>query len=292
MAMTMLKVRCAAKVNLCLAILHRRPDGYHALRSLMTAVSIFDELEITPSEQFQLTDASGQALDERNTVWRAANLFAKELDKPLPFAVRLYKGIPSEAGLGGGSSDGAAMLLTLRRFWKLRTPWRKLVPLAARIGADVPFFLVPTGAAIVSGIGEQLTPIRLPPLWLVLAKPAASMPTKEAFALWDAQPVSLDADPALLAEALRRKDWATVRCHAQNAFEPLVAKQVPSVIELKQRLLFAGANAAVMSGSGTTVIGIFADKLKAKQGLLAVQGHASWSALAHTVQRSIVLKGR
>ncbi len=280
----MLKVRCAAKVNLCLVILHRRPDGYHDLSSLMTAVSLWDELQITPSEQFQLTDASGKVLDEHNTVWRAATLFAKEMGKPLSLAVQLRKSIPSQAGLGGGSSDGAAMLLTLRRLWGLRTPWQKLVPLAARIGADVPFFLVPTGAAIVGGIGEKLTPVRLPPLWLVLAKPEESMPTKDAFALWDAQPVRLDADPALLAEALCRKDWATVRRHAQNAFEPLVAKVVPSVIELKQRLLLSGAKSAVMSGSGTTVVGIFADKAAARQGLSDVQKDAAWSVLARIMR--------
>ncbi|WP_456332635.1 4-(cytidine 5'-diphospho)-2-C-methyl-D-erythritol kinase, partial [Fervidibacter sacchari] len=133
-------------------IVGKRPDGYHNLRSLMTAVSVWDELLIEPSTRFSLTDQSGTPLDELNTVFRAANLLAELTGKPLKFSVALKKSIPAQAGLGSGSSDGAATLLALKRIWNLRWSWRKLVPLAARIGADVPFFLVPTGAAIVEGI--------------------------------------------------------------------------------------------------------------------------------------------
>ncbi|MFA0783728.1 MAG: hypothetical protein YYHSYBAR_002119, partial [Candidatus Fervidibacter sacchari] len=168
----------------------------------MTAVSVWDELVIEPSTRFSLTDQSGTPLDELNTVFRAANLLAELTGKPLKFSVALKKSIPAQAGLGGGSSDGAATLLALKRIWNLRWSWRKLVPLAARIGADVPFFLVPTGAAIVEGIGDVLTPVRLPTLWLVLAKPFANMPTQEAFELWDAQPVHVETDPNMLVTAL------------------------------------------------------------------------------------------
>lgn len=286
----MLEVRCAAKVNLCLEIVNRRPDGYHNLRSLMTAVSVWDELVFEPSEKFALTDLDGAPLDEHNTVSRAATLLAKAVVRDLTFAVRLRKVIPSQAGLGGGSSDGAATILALRKLWGLRWSWRKLVPLAAQIGADVPFFLVPTGAAIVEGIGEILTPVKLPTLWFVLAKPNASMSTQDAFALWDTQPVHVETDPAALANALWRKDVPTVRRLAVNAFEEIIAAKVSAVTELKQRLMALGAVTALMSGSGTTVFGIFFDRKTAKQALKFVQPVADWCQLARTVRQSVIIR--
>jgi len=287
--MSKLKVRCAAKVNLCLEIVNRRPDGYHNLRSLMTAVSVWDELAFEPSEKFALTDFDGAPLEEQNTVSRAATLFAKAVGKGLTFSVRLRKVIPFQAGLGGGSSDGAATILALRKLWGLRWSWRKLVPLAAKIGADVPFFLTPTGAAIVEGIGEILTPVKLPTLWFVLAKPEASMSTQEAFALWDAQPVRVETDPAELANALWQKDAAAVRRLAVNAFEEIIAAKVPVVTELKQRLTASGAVTALMSGSGTTVFGIFFDREIAKRALKSIQPVANWCRLARTVRRSVII---
>jgi len=287
--MSKLKVRCAAKVNLCLEIVNRRPDGYHNLRSLMTAVSVWDELAFEPSEKFALTDFDGAPLEEQNTVSRAATLFAKAVGKGLTFSVRLRKVIPFQAGLGGGSSDGAATILALRKLWGLRWSWRKLVPLATKIGADVPFFLTPTGAAIVEGIGEILTPVKLPTLWFVLAKPEASMSTQEAFALWDAQPVRVETDPAELANALWQKDAAAVRRLAVNAFEEIIAAKVPVVTELKQRLTASGAVTALMSGSGTTVFGIFFDREIAKRALKSIQPVANWCRLARTVRRSVII---
>lgn len=285
-----LKVRCAAKVNLCLEIVNRRPDGYHNLRSLMAAISVWDELVFEPVEEFALTDFEGSSLDEKNTVYRAASLLAKVAEKELTFAVRLKKVIPSQAGLGGGSSDGAATILALRRLWGMNWSWRKLVPLAAQIGADVPFFLVPTGSAIVEGIGEILTPVKLPTIWLVLAKPDANMPTQEAFALWDAKPVCVETDPAALVTALWQKDVAMVQRLAVNAFEEIIAGKVSAVTELKQKLMAAGAVTALMSGSGTTVFGIFFDRETAKRALKVVQPVTAWSRLARTVRQSVIIQ--
>ncbi|MCX7642445.1 MAG: 4-(cytidine 5'-diphospho)-2-C-methyl-D-erythritol kinase [Armatimonadetes bacterium] len=288
--MSKLEVRCAAKVNLCLQIVNRRSDGYHNLRSLMTAVSVWDELVFEPSGKFALTDFNGIPLNEQNTVHRAATLFARAVGKDLTFTVKLKKNVPSQAGLGGGSSDGAATILALRRLWGLRLPWKKLIPLAVKIGADVPFFLVPTGAAIVEGIGEILTPVKLPTLWLVLVKPSASMPTQEAFALWDAQPVHFEADPAALVTALWQRDFTTVRRLAVNAFEEIVADKIPAVAELKQRLIAAGAVTALMSGSGTTVFGVFFERENAVRALRLVQPIANWCQLARTVRQSVIVK--
>ncbi len=283
-----LVVRCAAKVNLCLEICHRRSDGYHDLKSLMTAISLWDELRIAPSSQFGAVDPLGYPLGEQNTIWRAATLIAEQTHRPLSFRIALQaKRIPEQSGLGGASSNGAAVLLALRFLWGLRWSWRRLVPIAARVGADVPFFLVPTGAAIAEGIGEQLTPVRLPLLWLVLAKPAQGMPTPQAFALWDASPVYCPTDPEALVAALWRRDIAAIRALVVNAFEKIISPHIPAVTELKQRLLAAGAVAAVMSGSGTTVVGLFFDQQQAKKALKVVQPLAAWCHLAHTVRRSI-----
>ncbi|MCS7264846.1 MAG: 4-(cytidine 5'-diphospho)-2-C-methyl-D-erythritol kinase [Armatimonadetes bacterium] len=283
-------VKCAAKVNLCLEIVGRRIDGYHDLVSLMTAVGVWDELEFEPSDKFVLTDSSGQIIGEDNIIWRAALRFSELTQLPLNFAVKLKKSIPVQAGLGGGSSDGAAILIALRRIWKVRFPWRKLVPIASKVGADVPFFLVPTGAAIVEGIGDILTPVLIPKLWLVLAKPHDDMPTQLAFSLWDNQPVRIKTDPKSLVKALWERDFETIRKLTVNAFENVIANFVPSVTELKQRLMEAGAASALMSGSGTTVFGIFFDRKSAEKALELVKGLASWVRLTRAVRYSIVLE--
>ncbi len=284
------RVRCAAKVNLCLEIVRRRPDGYHDLRSLMTAVSLWDEVLLEPAPNFCAFSGDGTPLSEQNTVWRAAILLAQIVQRPLQVKLTLTKRIPEQSGLGGASSDGAAVLFALRRLWRLRWSWKKFVPIAAKVGADVPFFLAPTGAAVVEGIGDRLTPVRLPPLWLVLAKPEQGMPTQLAFALWDEKPTRVATDPFTLAEALRRGDWDTVRTLAVNAFESVIAPRISAVAELKQQLVAAGAVTAVMSGSGTTVVGVFADRKSAQRGLEVVQPIATWCALVHTVRESLRLR--
>lgn len=292
--------KCAAKVNLCLKIIGKRPDGYHDLQSLITAVSLWDELTFEPAECFSLSLSvpwsTGHGmeneipLDDRNTVYRAVKLIAESAGKPLNFVVRLKKSIPTRAGLGGGSSDGAAAILTLRRVWNLRWSWRKLVTLAVRIGADVPFFLVPTGAAIVEGIGDTLTPIKLPTLWIVLAKPKAEMSTQKAFALWDAKPVYVETDPNELVAALWRRDIEMVRRLVVNAFEYVIAARIPDVVELKQKLMAEGAIAAAMSGSGTTVFGVFFDREAAKRALEAVRPVTIWCQLTRTVRQSVIVQ--
>lgn len=284
-------VKCAAKVNLCLQIVSKREDGYHNLRSLMTAVGVWDKLVFEPSEKFSVKDASGQTLDKNNTVYKAARLFSELTQRPLTFSVKLVKSIPAQAGLGGGSGDGAATLLALRRIWGVRISWRKLVQIASKVGADVPFFLVPTGAAIVEGIGDVLTPVKVPKLWLVLAKPFEDMPTQLAFSLWDENPVKIEVEPKLLLEALKARDTEIVRKLAVNAFEPIIAAHIPAVTELKQQLLAEGAIAALMTGSGTTVFGIFFDRKSAERALETVKGNAAWSCVACTVSRSIVIEG-
>lgn len=283
-------VKCAAKVNLCLEIVRRREDGYHDLRSLMTAIGIWDEIEFEPSEKFSLTDSSGQKLDEYNTVSLASFLLSNLTKQSLTFALKLKKSIPAQSGLGGGSSDGAATLMALKRIWKIRCSWRKLVPIAARIGADVPFFLVPTGAAIVEGIGEILTPVKIPKLWLVLVKPDVGMPTQLAFSLWDEKPVRVETDPKLLLKALWKRNINLVRKLAVNAFESIIANCVPDVAKLKQRLIAAGAVSALMSGSGTTVFGIFFDRKTAERAFESVKGYSPWICLTRTVRRSIAIK--
>lgn len=288
--MEKLSVKCAAKVNLCLEIVRKRDDGYHDLRSLVTAIGVWDEMEFEPSDRFFLTDPFGHILDESNTAYRAAILFSELTKRTLNLSVSLKKSIPTQAGLGGGSSDGAAVLLALRRIWKTRCSWRKLVSIAKKIGADVPFFLVPTGAAIVEGMGEILTPVKIPKLWLVLAKPNADMPTQLAFSLWDARPFRISTDPNLLLQALWKRDIEAIRKLAVNVFESIAANHVSDVSKLKQQMMAAGAITALMSGSGTTVFGIFFDRKSAEKAYESVRANAAWAYLTCTVKRSIVIR--
>ena len=164
-----LTVETPAKVNLTLEVLGKRPDDYHEISSVMQAVSIFDSLTFSAAEELRLeTDASG--LDTRdNLVYRAADLLKEKTGVIKGALIRLCKGIPVAAGLGGGSSDAAATLLGLNRLWGLQLAEEDLGKLAAQLGSDVPFFLS-GGTALTEGRGEQITTLpALPTSWLVLS---------------------------------------------------------------------------------------------------------------------------
>jgi len=179
-----LAVRAPAKVNLALEVLGRRPDGYHQVRTVIQAVSLCDELLFRPRPDGQVSlacDAAGLPVDERNLVVRAARMMQERFGVSAGAEVRLRKRIPVGAGLGGGSSDCAVTLLALRELWGLEAPDEALEELAARLGADVPFFLW-GGAALCEGRGERVRPLASsPPLHYVLAMPPLAVSTRRVY---------------------------------------------------------------------------------------------------------------
>jgi len=261
-----------AKVNLILHVVGRRADGYHLLETLMVPVSLCDELEIRAvgAGRSKVTcQVSGPAKvpgGPRNLAARAARRVLAELGVSAQVSIRLRKRVPAGAGLGGGSSDAAAVLKVLPRLLGRRIRRERLREIAADLGADVPFFL-DCRPAWASGIGEVLRPIpRFPRLHLVLAVPPSRVETAWAYAN------ALPPIPRLTTRKRGRTRAGGLRAGAKslssrvsNDFEHGVSAAVPDVARLRRRLRALGAQAVVMSGSGSAVVGIFASRAEAEQ---------------------------
>jgi 4-diphosphocytidyl-2-C-methyl-D-erythritol kinase len=262
---TVLRVHAAAKINLALLVGERRDDGFHELVSVMHAVGLWDDLEVSLADEGLGLEVEGEGLppDESNLVLVAARELARR-SRDLPGArFRLRKGIPVSAGLGGGSADGAAALLALDRLWKLQLPARNLYTMAIEVGSDVPFCLG-GGSRVGSGRGERLreAPTR-GTLWWVVAIDVEGLDTAAVYQRFDelgpARPLG-DRWPSELEAALAAGDLGGIGAALSNDLEPAAFDLLPTLKSGKERLLEAGAVGAVMSGSGPTLLGLARDE--------------------------------
>lgn len=282
-----------AKINLTLEVLGRRSDGFHDIRSVMQAVSLHDTLTFHPARPGVLTLEGGSAdapPDDDNLVLKAARAMMAETDGRHGAAIGLTKRIPVGAGLGGGSSDAAATLLGLNDLWKARVPRHRLSAIAATLGSDVPFFLT-EGTALAEGRGEVLTPVPpTPPIWLALAKPAASLPTPEVYREY-ARVATFDRAPGdashRMIEAIRQRaggyhGLAHVSGALCNDLQAAAARLCPEVDALCARLSECGAAGVLLSGSGSAVFALANTEGQARQ-LTGVVARDAWSAVVHTV---------
>ncbi|MEY3206064.1 MAG: 4-diphosphocytidyl-2-C-methyl-D-erythritol kinase [Planctomycetota bacterium] len=260
-----LTVRAAAKLNLSLAVLARRPDGYHEIESLMVPVSLHDTLVVrateTPGISLRvryagaLATADGSVLagdvptDGRNLVVRAAEALAAEAGVTQGLDIELAKEIPAGSGLGGGSSDAAAVLMAAARVWGLDWSPAQLAAVGARIGSDVPWFFA-GGPAIASGRGEVLDSVAdIPPLPAVIVRPTAGLSTAAVYGQCTPDPARR-GDAARLATALAHGDGrAATLMH--NALEAPARALCPDVDQLLDALARAGAAAPRLTGSGS-----------------------------------------
>lgn len=244
-------VRAPAKLNLFLQVRGRRPDGYHDIVSLMTPVSLFDELEIEaiPEPRIVVEGGPPGLTPERNLAWKAANALAPHARTDPGVRIRLRKNIPAGGGLGGGSSDAAAVLSAVNELWHCRLPMEDLVPLAASLGADVPFFLH-GGAGVVRGVGEQFSPAALPAgfqmHWAII-QPPFELSTPDVYHKWDTLGRAEEPEDPALADFLSGSGPFPLR----NDLEPPAFAIRPELRELKSLLFDSGADMALMSGSGS-----------------------------------------
>ncbi len=261
----MLRAHAAAKINLALLVGERRDDGYHELVSVMHAIGLWDDLEVSLAPRGLGLEVEGEGLppDESNLVLVAAWELARR-SRDLPGArFRLRKGIPISAGLGGGSADGAAALLALDRLWRLHLPAVNLHAMAAEIGSDVPFCLS-GGSRVGSGRGEKLRDAPTKgTLWWVVAIDADGLDTAAVYRRYDqlglAQPLG-DRQPSELVAALAAGDVARIGAALDNDLEPAAFDLRPTLKSGKERLVEAGAVGAVMSGSGPTLLALARDE--------------------------------
>jgi 4-diphosphocytidyl-2-C-methyl-D-erythritol kinase len=273
----LVRARAAAKINLALLVGPRRDDGYHDLVSVMQAVALWDEVEVTPApEGFEL-DVSGGALpaDESNLVLVAARELSRRARDHSGARFRLRKGIPVAAGLGGGSADGAAVLLALDRLWGLRMPTMNLRSMAAEVGSDVPFCL-DGGTQLALGRGERLTPVKVKgTLWWVLGIDAGGLSTAAVYKRYDelggGRPLD-QGDVAGLLAALADGDLERIGAGLVNDLEMAAFDLRPDLAQAKRRLREAGAVGALLGGSGATVLGLARDEDHAERLARSVRG--------------------
>jgi len=257
-----MRVLAPAKVNLYLRVIGRRSDGYHLLDSLMVPVSLFDEITIeATSGQTYIAVTCDDAMipsDETNLAYRAAALLCKETGTQARIFIDLHKHIPAGAGLGGGSSDAAAVLKGLNTLLSLKLSEDRLCALGARLGADVPFF-IPCRPARVEGIGEILTAAPpLPSCWLVIVVPPFGVSTPWAYRRFDELPAAEKPQAAMV------HPWPSPESLV-NDLERAVIPEYPQIRRMKDALLRLGAEGALMSGSGSAVFGVFQKRLTAEQ---------------------------
>ena len=252
-----------AKINLALDILGKRPDGYHALCSIMQTVSLCDTVELAEGgEGFTLSMAGFTPPEGRKTLeQRAAEAFFARLGRAMPpLTVAITKRTPAYAGLGGGSADVAALLRILRDRYAPEMEDTTLESIGAEVGSDMPFCLR-GGTALAAGRGEILTDLPpLPDCWIVLCKPPFPIPTPMLFARADSVAIRHRPDIPGMRKALENGDLEGVAGRLGNVFEEVLPPECGAVFAIRDALLAAGALGAGMSGSGPTVFGIFREE--------------------------------
>ena len=281
-------VRAHAKVNLDLRVLGTRPDGFHELRTVFQSLELHDTITCVtrPGPIAIACRTPGVPLDETNVVWKSAVELWKELGRrgdPCDVKITIKKEIPVQAGLGGGSANAAAVLLALARLWG-GAPIAFLRELAARIGADVPFFLS-GGTSLGLGRGEEIYPlVDMPPHWVVIVRPPFGVSTAEAYAWYDEDRAAGIREHRELQ--ILPVPWPTRAAQMINDLEPPVVRRHPEIVALRTALRDAGAVAAAMSGSGSAVFGIFKSRAAAKRVLRPLSKGGSVALLTRTLSRA------
>jgi 4-diphosphocytidyl-2-C-methyl-D-erythritol kinase len=247
-------LRAPAKLNLTLEVLQRREDGLHGLRSVMVPLDLCDELYVERSEQTQFT-CDAPELQERNLVERAMHALGVH-----GVTIHLHKCIPSGAGMGGGSSDAAAILLAVQRGLLQACSGADYVTVARSLGSDVPFFLVET-AALVEGTGERVTALGpVPPWHAVVIKPPVAVSTAWAYERIDATPRQTrprsQSVSLAMGEALQRADFDRVQALMQNDFHDVLAPVTREIVSALDALRAAGAQRPMLTGSGSCVFAL------------------------------------
>jgi 4-diphosphocytidyl-2-C-methyl-D-erythritol kinase len=259
-------LRAYAKINIGLLVLGKRPDGYHNIETVFRLIDLYDELEFVQGDEgiaFS-TNAPLLANDNTNLCIRAANLLRDLTGTHMGVEITLNKRIPFGAGLGGGSSNAAAVLKGLTKLWSLDISHEELQTISATLGSDVPFFFT-TQTAYATGRGEQLTSFALRiPYWILSVTPEIHVSTAWAYANVRLQQTQNRVDLRGLLETAMDNP-ALLRANILNDFEDSVFKEFGEIAMLKETLLKEGAELALMSGSGSSVFGFFSSEAKAKQ---------------------------
>lgn len=258
-----------AKINLGLNVVEKRPDGYHNLQTVFYPVALKDSLEVFAMEEdfpseydcdIKVTNIHVEGDEQRNLVVKAYNILKEDFPSLPRLHAHLHKVIPTQAGMGGGSSDASAMLLLLNRKFQLKLTEKQLITYATRLGADCPFFII-NRPSYAEGIGERLEPVNLDlsNWYIAIVRPDIPVPTKEAFAR------ITPAFPQKCCKDIISQPVETWRDELTNDFEHSVFAIHPELSAIKQQLYHLGATYAAMSGSGSALFGLFKKPIDIKK---------------------------
>lgn len=259
-------VKALAKINLGLDVTGTREDGYHLVRMIMQTVDLFDWVTIKKSDGSDIaleTNLNFLPTDEHNIAYQAAKLLKQDFSQVGGVEIRIHKCIPVAAGMAGGSTDAAAVLYGINKLYHLGIPMQRLMEYGLKLGADVPFCLF-RGTALAEGIGERLTRLApMPDCSILIAKPPMSVSTRLVYQSLDAlkEPPHPPVDAQI--RDLEAQDLRALVMHMGNVLEHVTVPMHPQIEQIKEMMRAQGALAAMMSGSGPTVFGIFTEESKA-----------------------------
>lgn len=261
-----MKIKAYAKVNLMLDILGIKENGYHNLWMIMQSVSLCDTVTVEKNNSGKITitcSAEGIPTDERNIAYKAAKAFFDATQtENCGIHINIEKSIPSEAGLAGGSADGAAVIKALNEIFETKLNDRQLCRIGKKVGADVPFCIM-GGTCLAQNIGEVLSPLEdIPHCYFVLAKPKMGVSTKEAYSSFDNAGYIKKPHREEMLLAAADGNFDEMLKLAANVFEQVI--EVPERVEIKKIMRESGAKLSLMSGSGPTVYGIFESENQAE----------------------------
>lgn len=265
--MKIIKIKSPAKINLGLKVVGKRSDGYHNIETIFQMVSLYDYIKLSESDTGITLYSNNKdiPLNEKNLAYKAAHLLRERSGIKKGVKIEINKNIPISAGLGGGSSNAAAALLGLNYIWELKLPREELLPIAKQIGADVPFFL--SGVrAFGTGRGDELQILPVASkFYVILLNPGLSISTEWVYKNLKLELTKDGKNINIKKFISKRGEIEDIRDILSNDLEPVVMEKYDVIGRLKELLLSAGAVGSLMSGSGSTVFGIFKDYSSAKR---------------------------
>ena len=275
-----LKLPSFAKINWKLSVLGRRADGFHELRTIFQTITLHDLLTFSArtDERLQLTcDAQEIPTDGRNLICRAAIALKEQYGSRAGVSIHLEKRIPTEGGLGGGSSNAAVALLGLASLWNLKISKHELCAMGALLGADVPFFFT-GGTALGTGLGTHITPLpEVSAEHLLIVTPDAKMATAEAYGELNAPALTkVDSDTILSISRADEHFADSFPDALHNDFERVVFRLKPEIERAKNALVLSGARRALMTGSGSSIFGIFENQEAQERAARALRAETAW----------------
>lgn len=278
-----ISVKAPAKINLTLDILGKREDGYHDVEMVMTSIDLADRLDMTVREDGRIVldcPVSYVPLDERNHVYKAAQLLQERYHVKQGVDIYIHKRIPVAAGLAGGSTDAAAAIRGLNSLWNLNLTIKEMAEIGAEIGSDVPFCIY-GGTAVARGRGEQIEPIISPPsCWVVLAKPPIGVSTSEVYQKLDLAQLrkyrmetgNEYGGTEKMKKALQDHNFMGICKSLHNDLESVTFQLYPEVERLKQQMIRFGGDGVLMSGSGPTVFSLVRKQSRAQRMYNGLKG--------------------